>query len=116
MAAIAVPLLLTAALATSVDQGQRQARQAKRAEKSQREAQDRARASASAQQRENEEASNKANRKKPDAGRILAAAQKDALGGVASTFLTGPSGVDPLSDSLKSGTNRRLGGRSLLGG
>lgn len=74
--------------------------QAKKAQSAQEKAQKKAEAQA-------DEATNRANRKTPDASMILKAAQK-AGSGLSSTMLTGPGGVDPASLSL--GKSTLLGG------
>ena len=89
-----------AAAVGGLAQGHESARAARSGRKRQAEAQDKAQATAASQQRENQIAQNRANRKKPDIGAILASAQ-GAGGGIGSTMLTGPGGV---------------GGKTLLGG
>lgn len=54
-----------------------------------------------------QQAVNKANQKKPNAGALLAANQ-DGKAGQSGTMLTGPGGVDP--SLLKLGKNTLLGG------
>ena len=51
---------------------------------------------------------NRANQKRPNANAILAAAQQAARGGMGSTLLTGPQGVNPGEMSL--GKSTLLGG------
>lgn len=55
-----------------------------------------------------DEATNRANRKRPNANAILAAAQQAARGGMGSTMLTGPQGVS--SSELSLGKSTLLGG------
>lgn len=55
-----------------------------------------------------DEATNRANQKRPNANAILASAQQAAKGGMGGTLLTGPQGVNPGEMSL--------GKSSLLGG
>ena len=78
--------------ATSIDS----ARSGKNARKRQQQAQDQSLAQAQSQKRENAMAQNKANRKKPDIGAIMASAQSAGGGGVQSTFLTGGAGTNKL--------------------
>lgn len=54
-----------------------------------------------------EEATNKANAKRPDAGAIMAAAEQSAMAGDMSTMLTGSTGVKP--------EDMMLGRKTLLG-
>lgn len=54
------------------------------------------------------EATNRANQKKPNAGRALADAQQSAQGGVSGTMLTGPNGID--LSALQLGKTTLLGG------
>ena len=68
------------------------ARAGRNARQRQGQAQEQAKAAAASQQRENQMAQNKANRKKPDIAAILAGAQAPGAG-IGSTFLTGASGV-----------------------
>lgn len=82
-------------------------RAAKSGRKRQGEAQQRAEAAAASQQRDNEIAQNRANRKKPDISAILAGAQA-GRGGIGGTSLTGPGGVD--GGSVLLGGNKPLGG------
>jgi L-serine deaminase len=75
--------------------------QGEQARKAQNQAADQAKASA-------DQAFNKANPKKPDAAAMLYGNQQAAAGGVGSTMLTGPAGVDPATLSL--GKSTLLGG------
>lgn len=77
-----------------------------RAASAQRDAQQQAKDAAVKQENAANEANNRANQKKPDITSILSAAQNAAKGGVGSTMLTGPTGVD---------TGSALGKSSLLG-
>ncbi len=70
-------------------------------------AQDRAQESALKQEKANEEAMNRANRKKPDTNAIMQATQSAAGGGVGGTMLTGPQGI--ANDSLSLGKSTLLG-------
>ena len=55
-----------------------------------------------------DEANNRANQKRPNANAILASARQAARGGMGSTLLTGPQGVNPGELSL--GKSTLLGG------
>ena len=55
-----------------------------------------------------DEATNRANQKRPNANAILAAAQQAAKGGMGGTLLTGPQGVN--TDELSLGKSTLLGG------
>ena len=55
-----------------------------------------------------DEATNRANQKRPNANAILAAAQQAAKGGVGGTLLTGPQGVN--TGELSLGKSTLLGG------
>ena len=55
-----------------------------------------------------DEATNRANQKRPNANAILSAAQQAAKGGMGGTLLTGPQGVNPGEMSL--GKSTLLGG------
>ena len=55
-----------------------------------------------------EEATNRANQKRPNANAILAAAQQAAKGGMGGTLLTGPQGVN--TGELSLGKSTLLGG------
>ena len=70
-------------------------------------AQDEARRTALKNEKNAQEAQNRADQKSPDTASILSAAQQASKGGASGTMLTGPLGVDP--DALK------LGKTSLLG-
>ena len=70
-------------------------------------AQDEARRTALKNEKNAQEAQNRADQKSPDTASILSAAQQASKGGASGTMLTGPLGVDP--DTLK------LGKTSLLG-
>ena len=70
-------------------------------------AQDEARRTALKNEKNAQEAQNRADQKSPDTAFILSAAQQASKGGASGTMLTGPLGVDP--DALK------LGKTSLLG-
>ncbi len=59
-------------------------------------------------QRRSEMAQAAANRRQPDIGGILRGAEQGAMGGPASTMLTGPTGVNP--------QDLALGRSTLLGG
>lgn len=74
----------------------------------QEQAQNQAAAQAQSQARRSEYAANEANRKTPDLNSIMQSASQGAMGGPASTMLTGPGGVDP--NSLALGKNSLLGG------
>ena len=54
------------------------------------------------------EATNRANQKKPNAGRALSDAAQAAQGGVSGTMLTGPNGID--LSALQLGKTTLLGG------
>jgi hypothetical protein len=71
------------------------------------EASDKAKENALRQEKMSEEASNRANRKIPDANAIMSAAQQMGKAGASGTMLTGPSGID--QNALG------LGKKSLLG-
>ena len=70
-------------------------------------AQDEARRTALKNEKNAQEAQNRAYQRSPDTASILSAAQQASKGGASGTMLTGPLGVDP--DALK------LGKTSLLG-
>lgn len=90
---------LTAGTGYSIYSGERSAA-------AQKDAQAQAKAAADKQAKAQDEATNRANQKKPDITSIMAAAQNAANAGGASTMLTGPGGAAP----------SMLGGSSLLGG
>lgn len=79
-----------------------------RASKKQDQAQRQAQETAKKQEGLAEQAVNAANRKAPDTGALLTAAQQMGAGGIGSTMLTGPGGVDP--NALSLGKNTLLGG------
>jgi hypothetical protein len=62
---------------------------------------------AARQEAQADQAFNRANKKKPNAGAMAAANQQAALAGGAGTMLTGPMGVAP--DELQLGKNTLLG-------
>lgn len=110
--AITAAAIVTAAAAVggtvmSAVQGSKQADAQEKALKSQNTAQGEAKAAALSTARKADLAQNEANQKTPDIASILARAAKDSKGGIGSTMLTGPSGVNPGQLSL--------GGTSLLG-
>jgi hypothetical protein len=76
--------------------------------KAQEQAQNQATKQAKSQEFAADQAFNAANKKKPDIAGITAKAQQDAQGGVGSTMLTGPQGVD--ASTLKLGKSTLLGG------
>ena len=88
----AAAIASAASAGTAIDS----ARSGKNARKRQQQAQDQSLAQAQSQKRENAMAQNKANRKKPDIGAIMASAQSAGGGGVQSTFLTGGAGTNKL--------------------
>jgi hypothetical protein len=69
---------------------------------------DAAKANAARQATAADEAQNAANAKGPNTSAILSSVQQAAKGGMSSTMLTGPSGVDP--------SQLTLGKSALLGG
>lgn len=73
----------------------------------QKKANDEALAMARGQASSSEQARNAANARRPNTDQIMAAAESAAKGGVASTMLTGPAGVNP--DDLKLGKSTLLG-------
>lgn len=79
-----------------------------RAASAQADAQNRAREAAAKQEKAADEATNRANQKRPDTMAILDAAAQAGKGGGAGTMLTGPQGVDPAA--LQLGKNTLLGG------
>jgi hypothetical protein len=96
LAAVALVTAL-AGTATSIQQGRRQERQAKRALERQERAQSVAR-SASASERLAQAAESKRMRqRKPDASKIMAQARQKRMAG--ETFLTGPAGLKPLGST-----------------
>lgn len=66
-----------------------------------------AQATADKQAKAADEATNRANQKKPDTSAILAAAQQAGKVGTSGTMLTGPTGVD--QSALNLGKNTLLG-------
>lgn len=78
-----------------------------RASAAQNKAQNEARSRAQAQANQAEQATNRANQKRPDAAAILDAATQAGKGGASGTMLTGPQGVDP--NALNLGKNTLLG-------
>jgi hypothetical protein len=90
-----------AGTAYSIYSGERQAN-------AQRKAGDAAKTSALKQEKLADEATNKANMKRPDTGAIMDAAMQAGKGGAGSTMLTGPGGIDP--SALQLGKNTLLGG------
>lgn len=79
-----------------------------RAADAQSKAQNEARANAAKQEKAADEATNRANQKRPDTMAILDAAAQSGKGGASGTMLTGPQGVDP--SALNLGKNTLLGG------
>lgn len=77
-----------------------------RASDMQKDAQRKAEDEAQKQAKASEEATNAANRKAPDIGAIMSAAQQASKGG-GGTMLTGPSGVD--ASAMQLGKNSLLG-------
>lgn len=77
--------------------------QKKAAESAQRQAQ----ANADKQEKAADQATNRANQKKPDTGAILDAANQAGKGGASGTMLTGAQGIDP--STLALGKNTLLG-------
>lgn len=121
VAANAVPIAAaSAAVATgySIYQGEKMADQAAQAQREQAAMQKQALAQQKAAQAEStaaaqtqakaaEQTMNAATRKSPDVSGIMAAAESLQQGGVGSTMLTGPTGVDP--NELKLGKSTLLG-------
>jgi hypothetical protein len=117
----AVAIAATAAVAGTaytIYQGERQADMAREARAQQeayqsqslamqKKAQAEAAASAAKQAKASDEAVNAATRKSPDVSSIVAASEAAQQGGVGSTMLTGPTGVDP--NDLKLGKSTLLG-------
>ncbi|NVO06349.1 MAG: hypothetical protein HXX19_10665 [Rhodoferax sp.] len=64
-------------------------------------------ANATAQADASDQANNRANAKQPDLAGLYSANQQAAKGGVSSTMLTGPTGIDPTA--LMLGRNTLLG-------
>ena len=121
IAANAVPIAATAAVASTAYSIYAGVRAAEQAEKAQREqaaiqqqalnqqktAQAEAKAAAQTQAKAAEQQINAATRKSPDVSSIQAAAEAMQQGGPSSTMLTGPVGVDP--NDLKLGKSTLLG-------
>lgn len=70
-------------------------------------AQAQAQANADKQEKAADQATNRANQKKPDTGAILDAATQAGKGGASGTMLTGAQGIDP--NMLSLGKNTLLG-------
>lgn len=70
-------------------------------------AQQQAQANADKQEKAADQATNRANQKKPDTGAILDAANQAGKGGASGTMLTGAQGIDP--SMLNLGKNTLLG-------
>lgn len=85
------PLALAALAGASIYQGQQGASAQKKAIAQQDEMQQQAQAAATRQERLNEEAQQRANRRKPDIGAMLASASTMGKQGAASTVLTKPN-------------------------
>ncbi len=79
-----------------------------RAADAQKDAQNRAAANAKKQESAADQATSRANQKRPDTMAILDAAAQSGKGGASGTMLTGPQGVDP--SALQLGKNTLLGG------
>jgi uncharacterized protein HemX len=107
--AIAIASLAVGAIGTGagIYSGIQSADKQKRSLKNQTTATQQAESNALSTERQNQTASNAANQKAPDVSDIMARAAAASKGGVGSTMLTGPSGVD--TGSLN------LGKTSLLG-
>ncbi len=103
MAALTTIAAISAAAAVAGYQSYGQ----KRALDNQNRAQRSMRNAAVATQKAAEEATNRANQKRPNVASILAAAQEAAKGGLGSTMLTGPAGVP--NEKLLLGRNTLLG-------
>ena len=82
--------------------------QGERAAEAQEKAQRMSMAEAQKTARAADEATNRANQKRPNANAILAAAQQAAKGGMGGTLLTGPQGVN--TGELSLGKSTLLGG------
>ena len=101
IALIAGAAALAAGTGYSIYEGERTAGAQEKAQRlSMAEAQKTARAA--------DEATNRANQKRPNANAILAAAQQAAKGGMGGTLLTGPQGVN--TGELSLGKSTLLGG------
>jgi regulator of protease activity HflC (stomatin/prohibitin superfamily) len=114
----AITAAVVVGTAYNVYQGEQQAKQAERARAEQAEyqrqalqlqekAQGEAKAAAQSQAKASEQQINAVTRKSPDVSSIQAAAESTQQGGVGSTMLTGPAGVDP--NELKLGKSTLLG-------
>ena len=79
-----------------------------KADQNQRSAQRASLAQADASAKAADEATNKANQKRPDIAGALSAAMQSGKAGASGTMLTGPSGIDP--GALLLGKNTLLGG------
>lgn len=101
-------ILAGAALAVAAGGMAMQYESSRKSASMQEDAQREAKESALKQEKSADEAYNRANQKRPDAGAILSAAQQAAKGGTGGTMLTGMSGITP--DALQ------LAKTSLLGG
>lgn len=88
-----VPLVAAAGSGVQTDQARQSA---KRGRARQGQAQQRAEAAAVSQQRQNDQAQRRANRRTPDLAALLASAQQAGQRGVAGTNLTGPAGAGGL--------------------
>ena len=108
MAAATATILAGAALAIAATGTGYSMYQGERAAEAQEKAQRMSMAEAQKTARAADEATNRANQKRPNANAILAAAQQAAKGGVGSTMLTGPQGVN--TDELSLGKSTLLGG------
>jgi len=111
----ALAIAASVGTAYSIYQGERAASAAADARKSQEaaqkqalaqqeKAQQEAKLSAEKQAKTSEETMNAATRKNPDVSTIMAAAEATQQGGVGSTMLTGPSGIDPNDLKLNKST------------
>lgn len=102
------PILIGVATGAAVVQGQRAARQQRRALRAQEQAQQEALNRAQAAERRSRAEFERVNRRQPDATSLLGAEQARERTGAGSTLLTGSLGVDP--------GKLLLGRKSLLGG
>lgn len=96
-------IMIAAAVASTAVAYQNGQEQKKSAESAQQQAQ----ANADKQEKAADQATNRANQKKPDTGAILDAATQAGKGGASGTMLTGAQGIDPSTLSL--GKNTLLG-------
>jgi len=101
------PALMGISAFQSRKEGKRAARQQEQQLEQQQQIQDKAQNDARIQQRRSAEAVRNAEQKQPDVGSILESNRKQG-GGVGSTLLTGPQGIDAKSLTL--------GKKTLLGG